>query len=169
MSMDDDRFSYGITSEEEPIEEERSTNRVFIIIAIGLIGLILLGALGIGGYMILIRPKQQDSIAAQNTQVVAEATAVAQQTALAPTDTPVPTDTPLPTNTLVPTPTPKATNTRVLVATATPEPGAAPTPTRTPVGGGQTPQTGIGGLGAVLAAAALALVVFLARKLRLAG
>lgn len=168
----DDRFSFedefGAEPEEESAQEGRGTNRVFTIMAIGLIGLIVVGALGVIGYLVLIRPNQQAQIAAQNTQVIAEATIAAQETAMAPTDTPLPTDTPEPTGTPEPTPTPKATHTRVIAATATPLPGAIPTPTRTPVGGGQTPQTGFGGLTAVLAATALAVVVFVARKLRLA-
>ena len=165
----DDRFSFGAELEEEPLTEDQGTNRVFTIIAIGLVGLILLGLLGIGGYMIIIRPSQQEKRASQATEAFIDATAVAQATALAPTDTPWPTDTPVPTNTPLPTPTPKATNTRVIPATATPEPGAVPTPTRTPIGGPRTPQTGISGLGAVLAAAALVVVAFVARKLRLAS
>ena len=161
--MGEDRFAFEDRfGTEEPAEESGGPNRLFIIIAIALIGLIMLGALGIGGYMVIIRPGQQTSVAAQNTKVVAEATAAAYDTALAPTDTPVPTDTP------APTPTPRATNTPVIRPTDTLEPGAVPTPTRTPVGGGQTPQTGFGGLAAVLAAAALAVVIFAARKLRLA-
>jgi len=167
----DDRFSFGAELEEEPTpaEEEKGSNRVFTIFALGLVGLIMLGLLGIGVYVILIRPQQKEQAATQATQVVAEATAVAQETILAPTDTPLPTDTPVPTDTPAPTPTPRATNTRVIVATATPVPGAVPTPTRTPVGGGETPPTGIGGLGAVLVAAVMAAVVFVARRLRLAG
>jgi len=168
----DDRFSFRDDfeiDEPQPVEEEQSGNRVFVIIAIGLIGLIMIGALGIGGYWFLIRPKQQEQAQSQATQVVAEATSVAQQTAIAPTDTPLPTDTPVPTNTPVPTPTPRATNTPVLRPTDTPEPGAVPTSTNTPIGGGQTPQTGIGGLGAVLAAAALLVVILVTRKMRLAG
>ena len=166
----DDRFSFGAELEEEPEEEKRGINRVFLIIAIGLVGLIMLGLLGVGFYFLRIRPQQEKQAAAQATQVIAEATAIAQETALAPTDTPLPTFTPVPTDTPVPTPTPKATNTPVLRPTETPEPGAVPTPTRTPVGGGPTPPTGMGGgVVAVLAAMGLVVVIFVTRKLRLAS
>jgi len=170
--MDDDRFTFGADFEvDEPETSSKGggSNRVFVIVAIGLIGLIIIGLLGIAGYWALIRPRAQEKANTQNTQVVAEATAVAQQTLMVPTDTPVPTHTPVPTNTPVPTPTPRATNTPVIRPTDTAVPGAVPTPTRTPVGGGQTPQTGIGGLTAVLAAAVLVVIIFAARRLRLAG
>ncbi len=164
-----DRFSFGTEPGEGPIGEERGGNRVFTIMAIGLIGMIMLGMLGIGFYLIRIKPQRDRELAEQATQVIAEATAIAMQTALAPTDTPLPTDTFVPTDTPFPTPTPKATNTLVLSATATPVPGAVPTPTRTPVRPGQTPETGIGGLGAVLAAVGLVVIILVARKLRLAS
>lgn len=164
-----DRFSYGTEPGEGPIEEQRGSGRMFTIMTIGLIGMIMLGILGIGYYLIQIKPQRDRERDAQATQVIAEATAIALQTVLAPTDTPLPTDTFVPTDTPFPTPTPKATNTLVLSATATPVPGAAPTPTRTPVRPGQTPDTGIGGLGAVLAAVGLVIVILVARKLRLAS
>lgn len=164
----EDRFSF-VADDDAPIEEEQGTNRVFLIAAIGLIGLIFIGLLGVGGYMLLLRPAQEREVEQQATQVAAEATSVAQQTIMAPTDTPVPTHTPLPTDTPAPTPTPPVTNTPVVRPTDTPDANATPTPTRTPVGGGQTPQTGIGGLGAVLAAAALLVIIFVARKMRLAA
>jgi hypothetical protein len=79
--MDDDRFSFGAGFEEEPaLEEERGTNRVFSIIVIGLVGLILLGLLGIAGYLIIIRPRQQEQRAAQATSAIAEQTAIAMET-----------------------------------------------------------------------------------------
>ncbi len=166
----DDRFSFGTELEEEPAEEKKGSSRVFLIIAIGLVGLIALGLLSVAYYFLQIRPQRESQVAAQATQVIAEATAIAQETALAPTDTPLPTLTPVPTSTPIPTPTPKATYTPVLRPTETPDPGAAPTPTRTPMGGRQTPPTGMGGgLTAVLAAVGLAVVIFVTRKLRLAS
>ncbi len=166
----DDRFAFGPELGPEPMEEgrERGGNRVFLIMAIGLVGLILLGGLGIGYYFIQLKPQQEKDRAAKMTQAVAELTVVAQATEMAPTDTPLPTHTPVPTNTPIPTPTPRATDTRVLPVADTPAPGSTATPTRTPVGGSQTPQTGIGGLGAVLAAVGLVALILVARKLRLA-
>lgn len=162
-----DRFSFGTEMEAEPVREEQGSNRIFFIFAIGLVGLIFLGILGVGFYFIRIKPQRDSQLAAQATQVIAQATAIAQQTALAPTETPLPTSTPVPTETPLPSPTPKATNTFVVPVSATPIPGA-PTPTRTPRPG-QTPQTGVGGLGAVLAALGLVAVILVARKLRLAS
>ena len=162
----DDRSSFGPELGEQPVEEEQGRNRVFFIIAIGMVGLILIGLLAVVYYFIYEKPRRDEQRAAQATQVVAEATAVARETALAPTDTPLPTPTPVPTNTPLPTPTPRVTNTPVLPPAGTLEPGA-PTPTRTPVGSGQIPATGIGGLGAVLAAVGLVAVILIARKLRL--
>jgi hypothetical protein len=163
-----DRFSFGTDMDAEPVREEQGSNRIFLIFAIGLVGLIFLGILGVGFYFIRIKPQRDSQLAAQATQVIAQATAIAQQTALAPTETPLPTATPVPTETPLPSPTPKATNTFVVSVSATPIPGAAPTPTRTPRPG-QTPQTGIGGLGAVLAAVGLVAIILVARKLRLAS
>lgn len=165
-----DRFSYGTEQGEEPPEEAQTGggNRVFFIMAIGLVGLIFIGILGIGFYLLRIKPQRDREEIARVTQAVAEQTEIARETALAPTPTSPPTFTPVPTSTPPPTPTPKATNTLVVLTPATPGPGAAPTPTRTPVGGPQTPATGNGGLGAVLAAVGLVAVIVVARKLRLA-
>jgi hypothetical protein len=166
----DDRFSYGTELGEEPPEEsqDRGGNRVFSIIALGLVGFILIGLLGIAFYFIRIKPQRDREEIARITQAVAEQTEIARETALAPTHTPLPTSTPVPTSTQLPTPTPKATNTLVVSTPGTAVPGVAPTPTRTPVGVGPTPATGIGGLGAVAAAVGLVAVILVARKLRLA-
>ena len=168
--MDDDRFSYGTELGEEPPGEaqDRGGNRVFSILAIGLVGLILIGILGIAFYFVRIKPQRDREEIARITQAIAEQTEIARETVLAPTHTPLPTATPVPTSTSLPTPTPKATNTLVVPSPATPEPGATLTPTRTPIGGPRTPPTGIGGLGAVLAAVGLLAVILVARKLRLA-
>ena len=148
-------------------------SRLFIIIAIGLVGLLVLGLMGIGGYVVFRRfSESRAEIAAAET--VAAATAEAQATAEAPTETPVPTFTPAPTN----TPTVSATNTPVVpLSEGTPEgtpeltPGA-PTaaPTATPaLAEGETPSAGFGGIGVILAGLALAVVAVVARKVRLAS
>ena len=145
-----------------------SQNRLFIIMAIGLVGLLVLGLMGIGGYVIFSRARRgADQVAA--AQTAAAATAQAQATAEAPTE--VPTFTPI----LPPTDTPTvlATNTPVVPpSTGTPEltPGAptpAPTATRRPAVG-ETPSAGSGGIGAILVGLALAVVFVVARKVRLA-
>ena len=146
-----------------------SQNRLFIIIAIGLVGMLVLGLLGIGGYVIISRVRRgTEQVTA--AQTVAAATAEAQATAEAPTESPVPTFTSVPTE----TPTPMVTNTPVVPpTTGTPEltPGApTPAPTATPTPAeGETPSAGFGGIGAILAGLALAVVVLVARKVRLAS
>ena len=146
-----------------------SQNRLFIIIAIGLVGMLVLGLLGIGGYVIISRVRRSSEQVAV-AQTAAAATAGAQATAEAPTETSVPTFTSVPTN----TPTPMVTNTQVVPpTTGTPEltPGA-PTPERTATptpAEGETPSAGFGGIGAILAGLALAVVVLVARKVRLAS
>jgi cell division septation protein DedD len=142
-------------------------NRLFIIIVIGLAGLLVLGLLGIGGYAIFSRARRgAEQVAA--AQTVAAATAAAQATAEAPTETPVPTFTPVSTS----TPTEAATLV-VSPLTGTPElTPPAPTPVRTATptpAEGETPTAGFGGIGAILAGLALAVVLVVARKVRLAG
>jgi hypothetical protein len=179
----------------EPVPEPPEQNRLFIIIAIGLVGMLVLGLLGIGGYVIFSRSKRPTQrVAQQSTAIV-----------LLATDTPtvMATDTPLPTKTA----TPLWTNTPVVLlgsstpavvvlqptttalsgffgaGTTTPEvvviPGTSPqmtqvvvieNPTATPPSAPQqatsTPNTGFG-LGAIGLGAGLAFVVFMTRRLRL--
>ena len=144
-----------------------SQNRLFIIFAIGLAGLLVLGLMGIGGYVIFSRYRrgaEQVAVA----QTAAAATAEVQATAEAPTEPPVPTFTPMPTQTVA------ATNTPVVPpTTGTPEQTRpAPTPVRTATprpAEGETPSAGFGGIGAILAGLALAVVLVVVRKVRLAG
>ena len=142
-----------------------SPNRLFIIIAIGLVGVLVLGLLGIGGYAIFSRYRRgAEQIAA--AQTAAAATAEAQATAEAPTEPPVPTFTPMP------TPTVAATNTPVVPPGTPEETRPAPTPVRTATprpAEGETPSAGFGGIGAILAGLALAIVLVVVRKVRLAG
>ena len=146
-----------------------SQSRLFIIIAIGLVGLLVLGLLGIGGYVIFSRVRRGAEQVAE-AETAAAGTAQAQATAEAPTETPVPTFIPVPTD----TPTPAVTNTPVVPpTTGTPEltPGA-PTaaPTATPkLAEGETPSAGFGGIGVILAGLALAIVLVVVRKVRLAS
>ncbi len=171
-----DRLSFGA---EEPaagpplggepeVEGEEGRNRLFIIIVIGLAGMLVCGLLGIGGYMLFIKPKGDQSAVATREAVAQRATLIAQQATSTPTATAtspaLPTVPPSPTP-LPATPTSAATNTPVVPPTETPVPGAA---TPTPTWDGGTPDTGIGGLGAVLLAAGLVVLVFVVRKVRLA-
>ncbi len=161
-------------------EEEKSTgqNRLFVILAISLIGLLVLGLLGVGGVFIIRQNLQEQAAASRATPTLI--TILPNAT---PTFTPI---RPLSTNTPAPTPT----NTAVLAprnasgeeaasssaeeaAQANSTPTPKPSPTRTPVPGASAasatnvvPETGIGGLEAVLIALALTGVLFVARRLR---
>lgn len=150
-----------------------SQNRLFIIIAIGLVGMLVLGLLAIGGYVIF-RQATQSRAEVNAAAQTATAVAIAQATAEAPTEIPTPTLPPVPTD----TPTPRVTNTPVVYLSeeapeGTPEltPGAPTyTPTATPtLAEGETPSAGFGGMGIILAGLALAVVLVVARKARLAS
>ncbi len=165
---------------EEYDDEEEGTgqNRLFVTLSIALIGLLVLGLLGVGAVFIIRQNLNQQTVASQPTP-----------TLLIKLPNPTATFTPrpkVPTNTPMPTPT----NTPVLVpGSASGQEAAAggkkpeaegqttplfkPTPTRTPAPGAQpagstvVPETGIGGLEAVLIAVGLAAVLFIARRLRM--
>jgi hypothetical protein len=159
-------------------EESTGQSRLFVILAVSLIGLLVLGLLGVGGVFIIRQNLQEQADASRPTAtlniVLPNPTA---------TFTPLP---PLSTNTPAPTPT----NTPVVAAGSTGgeeaassgagEQGAAPTvkpsPTRTPVSGATTagttevvPETGLGGLEAILIAGGLTIVLLVARRLRTAS
>ena len=156
--------------DEHEEEEEGGQNRLFVTLAIALIGLLVLGLLGVGAVFIIRQNIDQQSVAAQPSP-----------TLLIRLPNPTATFTPapkIPTNTPMPTPT----NTPVLApgngqeAAASKQessPTPKPLPTRTPVPGGTTagtavvPETGFGGLEAVLIAIGLAAVLFIARRLRM--
>jgi hypothetical protein len=145
-------------------------NRLFVLIALFLVGLLVLGLLAIGGVVIIgsINRSQQ----AARPTLTPTLPAIAQAT---PTFTP--SATPLPTNTLEPTltptklvqDTPPLTGDETATPTWTPMPSATPVPGATPVGEETTPDTGIGGLGAALAALGLAGILFFTRRLRTTG
>ena len=85
----------------EPVPEPPEQNRLFIIIAIGLVGMLVLGLLGIGGYVVFSRSKRTTQAQKiMQTPIVLMATDT--PTVMA-TGTPYPTktSTPIPTNTPV--------------------------------------------------------------------
>lgn len=90
-------------------ESGQSSNRLFIILAVALIGLICIGLMGLGGVLFLV----QSNRAQEEAALLPEATA----TPFPPTFTPTPTSTFTPTN----TPEPTFTSTPVI---RTPTPGA---------------------------------------------
>jgi hypothetical protein len=161
------------------MEEEYTggQNRLFVILAISLIGLLVLGLVGIGGVFIIRQNLEQQAVASRPTP-----TLVAILPNATATFTPAP---PLVTNTPQPTPT----NTPVVASTsvsgadqasagsranAQSSPTPKPSPTRTPVpaavpaGTNVVPETGIGGLEALLIGLGLTAVLFVARRLRTA-
>lgn len=127
-------------------------NRIFTMIALGLVGLLILGLLGIGGLIFFTRLR-----APATPTVVAE---------LTPTATPTkpPTATPTKPPTATPTKPPTATPTRV--ATPSPTPVVTPTPTPTEEG---VPETGWGPLEGALVGSFLAILILVSRRLRFVG
>ncbi len=160
-------------------EESTRQSRLFVILAVALIGLLVLGLLGIGGVFVIRQNLQQQAAMVRPTP-----TLLIRLPDPSPTFTPVK---PVATNTPAPTPT----NTPVLNggSSANGE-GAAigssstneqnginlPLPSKTPVAGASTagatekpeavPETGLGGLEIILIAAGLAIVLFMARRMR---
>lgn len=129
-------------------------NRIFTMIALGLVGLLILGLLGIGGLIVFTRLRGPAT-----PTMVAELTPTATP-AKAPTATPTkaPTATPTRTPTSIPTPTP--------TKAITPSPTPVVTPTPTPVEG--VPVTGWGPLEGALVGSFLAILILLSRRLRFA-
>lgn len=127
-------------------------NRVFTMIALGLVGLLILGLLGIGGLIFFTRLR-----GLATPTVVAELTPTATPTK-APTATP--TKAPTATSTKVPTATPAP------VVTPSPTPVVTPTPTPTEEG---VPETGWGPLEGALVGSFLAILILVSRRLRFAG
>lgn len=163
-------------------------NRLFVIIAIGLAGLIVLGLFAVGGLLVIRR--------AQSTQELAQITPE--------TPAPIVVDEVVPTATFTPTPLPPTptdtptiapTNTRVVQqpsdtngqagsgeagdaaggvdvagagtqATNTPAPTQTPVPVATSADGGEVPNTGFGGFEAGLLAIGLVIVLLASRRLR---
>ena len=153
-------------------EEGREQNRLFVILAVSLIGLLVLGLLGVGGVFVIRQNLQQQEVASRPTPTLIIRLP-------APTNMPVP-------QSMQPTNTPEATPTSTPVvvpgsgeeASVGGSPGKqnTPWPTRTPVAPGaetaatQTvPETGLGAFELVLIAAGLIAVFFVARRMRMAS
>ena len=119
-------------------------NRIFTVIALGLVGLLILGLLGIGGLIFFTRLRGPAT-----PTVVAELTPTAMPTR-------APTATPTRTPTSVPTP--------IRVVTPSPTPVVTPTPT-----GEGVPETGWGPLEGALVGSFLAILILVSRRLRFAG
>ncbi len=155
--------------------EEETTggqNRLFVILSVSLIGLLVLGLVGIGGVFIIRQNLEQQAVVSQPTPTLMAILPIA-----TPTFTPAPpkvTNTPLPTPTNTPVVPAKSSSGEEAAASkgvAQGSPTPQPSPTRTPVAGAGNvvPETGIGGLEAVLIAIGLTGVLFVARRLRTAA
>lgn len=163
---------------EEYDDEEEGTgqNRLFVTLSIALIGLLVLGLLGVGAVFIIRQNLNQQTVASQPSPTLL--IKLPNPTA---TFTPVPkiaTNTPMPTPTNTPVLVPGSANGQEAAAGGKKPETEGPTtplfkPTRTPAPGAQpagntvVPETGIGGLEAVLIAVGLAAVLFVARRLRM--
>lgn len=161
--------------EHEEEEEESGQNRLFVTLAVALIGLLVLGLLGVGAVFIIRQNMDEQTVALQPTP-----------TLLIKLPNPTATSTPLPkppTNTPMPTPT----NTPVLApgsaqeaAAGSGKPQAQSTlpalkpvatkapPTPAPAKNAAMPNTGFGGFEAVLVALGLVGVLFVVRRMRMA-
>lgn len=164
-------------------EEYSGQSRLFVILAIALIGLLVLGLLGIGGVFVIRQNLQEQAALTQATPTIVIKLPN-------PTATPIPTKVPSANNSAAPTPT----NTPVVGAGSSEGQEASvgnqgnddpaqsgtinllPTPTSPPVGGAeeaglpnQVPETGLGALEMVFIAAGLVFVLVFARRLRSAS
>jgi len=138
-------------------------NRLFVVIALGLVGLLLLGLIAIGGVFLI--PRLLGSSAAPTLRVAV--TTPTRNVALAAvTEAPTSTDTPIPTGTSV-------INTPVLVIgspAATSEITATATITGTPGAGGTLPKSGLGeDLLLLVGGVILVLIIVAARRARAPG
>ena len=153
-------------------EEEEGQNRLFVTLAIALIGLLVLGLLGVGAVFIIRQNIDQQTIAAQPSPTLL--IHLPNPTATFSPIPKIPTNTPMPTPTNTPVVVPGSTNGQEASVnkqqqTPTPKPLF---PTRTPANGVPAgtqvvPETGFGGFEIVLIAAGLAAVLFIARRLRM--
>lgn len=162
---------------EEPdsVENESGGNRLFIILAVGLAGLIVLGLLAIGGVLVLRNIQGEQRVAQEVVPVAATPTLaiVAELPTKMPTNTPIPTVAPVeptitPTNTpvVMPTNTPSEDEVAAAAETAEAEATDTPVPVGTPVSSDEVPNTGFGGFELALMALGLVAVLFVSRRAR---
>ncbi len=188
MTIESGNFDSGFDFESPDGGDEEGGSRLFIILAVGLAGLIVLGLVAIGG-VLMLRKIQNKQLTAQVTPVATPTLAVAAQLPTATSAPPTATPTEISQELLLPT----ATSTPVVSAgsgnedsssggslsggegaamgtpvtvedatnTATPV-----VPVGTPVGSAEVPNTGFGGFELALIAVGLIAVLFVARRLR---
>jgi hypothetical protein len=133
-------------------------SRIFIIVAIGLVGLLMIGLLSIAGLVVYTRFLAP---AASPTTVAVASPTQPSVAGATPTLPAAPGVTPV-----GPAPTP----TLVVQPAASPAPGeATPAPTATPTGEEEIPDTGFGPLEAVVGGVILLLIILFVRRLRFTG
>jgi hypothetical protein len=132
-------------------------SRIFVIVAISLVGLLMVGIVSIAGLVIYTR-----ILAPSATPPVAITTPTATQVpGVTATATPVP-------GLVTPTAGEFATATRVIGPGASPTPGESAA-TATPTGQGEIPDTGFGPLEAVVGGIVLLVIILFVRRLRMSG
>jgi hypothetical protein len=138
-------------------------NRLFVVIALGLVGLLLLGLIAVGGVVLIPRllgtsapPTLRVAVTTPTRNVVVAAVTTA------PTDTPIPSSTAVINTPVLVVGSPAATSTGTITATAT--------ITGTPGAGGTLPQSGMGEDLLLLAGGiVLVLIIVAARRARAPG
>jgi hypothetical protein len=146
---------------EKMANPDGAPNRLFTVVAIGLVGLLMIGLLAIAGLVVYTRflaPTPSPTVVAEAT-----ATAAPPVTPTAVPSTPVGTPTP---SEEAPTPTLVVQEGTTTVGDETPSPEGG-TPTATPEGGGEMAPTGFGPFGAALGGVVLLLIILFVRRLRL--
>lgn len=166
-----------------PVEEGKGTSsRTFVTAAAGIGGLLILSLICLGLYTLVIAPRQREAREQRPTEIALTNTEIARRlTEMAGTEiSPEDVDTATPTASITPSPTEtEGPSTTTPTVTNTPEPSETPlvataqattqatTPTSTPTalpGTGFADDIGIPGM--LLLAAAMVIVIFVARHLR---
>jgi hypothetical protein len=161
-------------------EESRGSNRLFVILAISLIGLLVLGLLGVGGVFVIRQNMQEQADASRPTPTLIirlpNPTASPTRVLISPTNTPAPT----PVNTPVINPDSNGPTGGQEAAVGSGEqaqknggpkfPAHTPAaPKANPASATTVPATGVGGLEIGLIAVGLIALFFVARRLRMAS
>ena len=154
-------------------EESTQQSRLFVILAIALIGLLVLGLLGIGGVFVIRQNLQEQANLGRPTPTLTirlpTAVVTATPAQIPPTSTPLPT----PTNTPVVVPGSINADTAAVSGVENNDQGVKglPLPKSNPPQAAQipatVPETGLGAFEAILIALGLVGVLFVARRLRM--
>lgn len=167
----------------EEEEEGIGQSKLFVILAIALIGLLVLGLMGIGGVFVIRQNLREQAALAQPSPTLV--VKLPNPTATFTPVTPAVINTPAPTPTSTPVLAPggeaasvgggtnqgdNAEKNNANQGEQTEGPILKPASTRSPTEGatpGEVPKTGLGGLNAILITLALVAVLFIARRMRM--